>query len=85
MKLESIKEIGLSVVSGQVDVIFSTDVSESNELRSALGIVDKYKKAAFTVIKEEKGLNPKESDWHMVSYCVKNNKIIVSIKDGMAG
>lgn len=81
MKLESTKNVPLTMVSGQVDVTISVDKSEADELRAALKVVDRYNKFAFNSLK----CDPRKSDWHMVSYRVKNNRVILSIQDGMAG
>jgi hypothetical protein len=85
MKFKELKAIGLSAVSGQIDVTLAADATECHELRAALAVVDKYKKAALKAIREEKNQNPMNADWHMISYCVKGDKVIVSVKDGMAG
>lgn len=81
MKVESVKDVFQGAVSGQVDVTLAIDQSEANELRQALKIVDKYKKVAVAAL----AVNPTESEWHMVTYSVKNDKVIVHIKDGMIG
>lgn len=80
-----LKVIPLSVVAGQNDVSIALESGEAVKLREALALIEKYKKAAFKAIKEETGNCPTDSDWHNVEYVVKNDKIIVKVKDGMAG
>ena len=72
-------------VVGEVSVSFDIDSIEAKELRDALAIVDKYKKAAIKAIKEETKEDPTTSDWLEVHYQVKNNMVFVLIKDGMCG
>jgi hypothetical protein len=84
MKIENIKELP-GIVSSQTDVILILDSKEeAQKLRDALAVVDRYRKVAFKALKD-KHIEPERSDWYSVSYCVKNDKVIVSIKDGMAG
>lgn len=85
MKLEEVKTHIMSAVSNKTDVIISVDYEESQKLRDALAFIEKYKKLAFQAFKEKKKYFPNKSDWHMVSYGVKNDKVIVSIEDGMTG
>ena len=67
------------------NLVFSISNAESNELRDALAVVDKYKNAAIFVVKSKKKYDVRTSDWHMVDYCVKDDVVIISVKDGMAG
>lgn len=85
MKTESVKDVFQGAVHGQSDVILLIDSNEAKDLRAALAVVDKYKKAAVDAFKKEKKYDPKESEWHMISYAVKNDRVIVSIMDGMIG
>ena len=81
MKINSVKTISVSAVSGRVDVDMEVSREQAQELRNALMVVDSYKKNAFKAIEND----PTKSDWHMVEFCVKNDKVIVSVTDGMAG
>lgn len=85
MKFNSLQERSCTAVSGTVNVTIDTTSEESQKLREALAIIEKYKKLAFEHFKKEKKYAPTDSDWHMISYAVKNDKTIVSITDGMAG
>ena len=81
MKCENIKDDYSGAVSGKVEITFSVDKAESDELQAALAIVEKYKKAAIAVMEH----NPQLSEWHMISYKIKEGKLTVSIEDGMVG
>lgn len=85
MKLETTRLVQSSAVRDRVDVTFSVIKDEANELRKALSIVQKYEKEAIDAIREDKKGNPRLSDWAQVSYCVKNDQVIVSVEHGMAG
>ncbi len=85
MKFESIKRAWDGAVSGQVDVTLTIDKAEARQLKDALALVRKYDQAAFKAMESEFKQEPETSDWCMVSYCIKNDKVIVSVKDGMAG
>lgn len=85
MKFNSLEERSCTAISGTTNVIIDTTVEESQKLREALAVVEKYKKLAFEHFRKEKKFSPTDSDWCMVSYAVKNDRVIVSIVDGMAG
>lgn len=85
MKILEIQDVFQGAVSGQMDVSIALEPGEAAKLREALALIQKYEKAALKAIKEEKKYSPAESDWHNIQYAVKNDRIIVKIKDGMAG
>jgi len=86
MELESIEHGQSSAVCGLTNVSIKITKEESAELRSALAIVQRYEKTALRAIHQEHKYNPtKDSDWCEIAYSVKNDKVIVSIRDGMAG
>lgn len=85
MNILEVKAVPLSVVASQNDVSIALEVGEAPKLREALALIEKYKKAAFKAIREETGNCPTGSDWHNLEYAVKNDRIIVKVKDGMAG
>jgi len=58
----------------------SSSPEEMAELRRALAIVDRYKKAAMTEAKAGK-----DADWTMIGYAVKTDCVLVTITQGMAG
>lgn len=86
MKIESIENGPGSAVWGLTNISIGITREESEELRAALAIVQKYEKAALKAIQSNRKCNPaKDSDWCEISYSVKNDKVIVGIRDGMAG
>lgn len=85
MKILEIKDVFQGAVSGQTDVSIALEQGEAVKLREALALIQKYEKAALKAMREEKNYSPTESDWHNIQYAVKNDRIIVKIKDGMAG
>jgi hypothetical protein len=85
MKILEIKDAFQGVVSSQTDVSIALEPGEAAKLRDALALIQKYEKAALKALKQEKGYSATESDWHNIQYAVKNDRIIVKIKDGMAG
>ena len=85
MHIIEVKAVPLSVVVGQNDVSIALESREAVKLREALALIRKYEKAAFKAIKEEIGYCPTDSDWHNVEHVVKNDRIILKVKDGMAG
>lgn len=82
MKFESAKNVFQGAVHGQVDVSLSLEPGEAQSLRTALALVHRYEKAALDAVCDNKieGVqhpDPRTSEWHMVSYAVKNDKVIV--------
>ena len=80
-----ISDVFQSVIWSETDVSIALKPGEAENLRDALALIQKYEKAAFKAIKDKTGNCPTESDWYNVQYAVKNDRIIVKIKDGMAG
>ena len=85
MKLEKIERGPGSVVWGLTKVSLGITNEQAAELRKALEIVQRYQKAGCQAYRHEYKHDPKDSDWCEFSYAVKNDKVIVSIRDGMAG
>ena len=54
---------------------------DMEELRLALAVVDRYKKAALQAIRTRE----KDADYTMVEYAVKNDCVIVKVRQGAAG
>ena len=79
MKLKSIKTVSEGAVSGQKDVVIEVSKEQADELRQALKTVDKYRLFALKETKEE------ASDWTMTDFAVKNNLVIVSVRQGACG
>lgn len=86
MKIEKIERVQDGVIWGSTDIHIEITKEESDELRAALAVVRKYEKAALQEITLKNKYNPaKESDWCEISYATKNDRVIVNIRDGMAG
>jgi len=86
MKLESVERGPGSVVWELTNISIGITREESEELRAALAIVQKYEKAALQAVRAKHKYNPaKDADWCEIAYSVKNDKVIVGIRDGMAG
>lgn len=85
MKTEKIERLPGSVVWGLTKVSLGITNEQAAELRKALETVQRYQKAAIQAYKHEYKHDPKESDWCEFAYAVKNDRVIVSIRDGMAG
>ena len=81
MKATLEKTIG-GVVWGEKHFSIPIDTVEANKLREALGLLNKHEKVA---LREYKYNPKKESDWCEIGYAVKNDKVIVIVRDGMAG
>ena len=74
------------VVWGKYQVSIDISPEKADELRQALKIVQNYEKIALEAFKGKLKFNPKkESDWCEIEYSVKNDKVLVIIRDGMAG
>lgn len=80
MKIDNVKECWSGAVSGRDEVTFTATKAETDELRSALAIVDKWRKQALKQIPSAKG-----ADWTMLTYAVKTNKVIVGVESGACG
>ena len=72
-----VSSIWQGAVCGEHQVAIDISREQADELRKALSIVQKYEKMALAVYKE--------SDWCEIDYSVKNDKVLVLIRDGMAG
>jgi hypothetical protein len=80
MKVDSVKQCWSGAVNGRDEVTFTATKAETDELRSALAIVDKWQKQALKKVPSAKG-----ADWTMVTYSVKTDKVIVGIESGACG
>lgn len=76
-----VNTIHTSAVAIKEEVIIDLPKEECDALRKALGIIGKYRKLALQCA----GHKDKNSDWTMVGYSVKNDKIIISVEYGMCG
>ena len=74
-----------NVCHSQHSVSIPAYAEEADELRQALKLIQYYEKLALKEIETHTGLSPVTSDWHSIEYCVKNDQVIVIVKDGMIG
>ena len=79
--MATVKTIFDGAVSGEKEIVIDITQAQAKELRDALEIVQDYEEQALKAAKVSK----KESDWVMVSYAVKNDKVIIRVKDGACG
>lgn len=79
--MTTVKKIFSGPVSGELEVTIGITKEQADELKQALAVVQRYEKQALKAAKVSK----KESDWVMLSYAVKNDKVIVNIQDGACG
>jgi hypothetical protein len=69
-----------SAVYGEYDVTFSISKEESNELKKALAVIDKYEKAALEELKETAG-----GDLRTFRYFLRSNSVIIKVSEGAIG
>ncbi len=81
----SVEKVNVSVVSSQTNITIPIILSEAQELRYALKTIERYNKIGLKHFKIKNKYDVKKSDWYTIEYCVKNDKLIISIVDGMAG
>lgn len=55
--------------------------TQTNELRQALAVVDRWKKRALAAV----GHKEKDADWTMVGYAVKTDRVIITVESGACG
>lgn len=85
-----LKNILNSAVWAEDHVEIEISPEEANDLRQALKTIQKHKEVAIKAYKSHNGYSPERdhkdpSHWCEFDYCVKNDKIIVIIRNGMAG
>ena len=86
MNIESIQRTKSAVVSSEHCVSVAVTNENAAELRNALEVVDRYKKAAMQALTHKLKFNPeKDSDWCEVRFGVKNDRVLVYVESGMAG
>lgn len=81
MKVKESKSLFHGSVCDEDEVVIETSEEESDELRKALRVVDKYRLASLNKIKYHYA----DQDWTMVEYDVKNDKVTVKIIRGACG
>lgn len=65
----------------EVTLVPPKGTEDTTGLRLALAEVDRYKREALKALK----LNEKDADWMMVEYAVKNDCVVVTVKQGACG
>lgn len=65
----------------EVTLVPGTEDGDTEKLRLALALVDRYKKAALRALKTSE----KSADWTRIEYAVKNDCVVVTVDQGMAG
>ena len=65
----------------EVTIVPEKGLEDTNELRLALALVDRYKKMALQALKTTE----KQADWTMIEYAVKNDCVVVTVDQGMSG
>lgn len=73
------KSIHNGPVSREDEITIPISKSEADVLRESLKDIDKYRKIANTKV------TTKFSDWSQFEYCVKNDRVIVTVKQGACG
>lgn len=81
MKVKSSKQVYDGPVNGTWEVSFEITEDEEKELKNALAIVDKYKRAANKSAKHK----VKNADWTEHHFNVKKNEVNVVIECGACG
>jgi len=81
MKAEEVIKEYDGAVRGRRKVVVSATKQETDELRAALAVVDKFKRVALQAAK----VKEKDADWTMLEYAVKTDRVIVTIEDGACG
>lgn len=72
---------GAISVKREVTLVPEDLKKDTDELRLALALVDRYKKAALRALKTTE----KTADWTMIEYSVKTDCVIVTVDQGACG
>lgn len=83
MKTRDVREINSSAIHVKMEVTLVPDegIEDTNELRTALATVHRYKKAAMRAL----SLTEKDADWTMIGFSVKNDCVVVTVEQGACG
>ena len=85
MKCE-VKKVYNGAVSGTDEVtILLPDPSESEVLRQALAVVQKYQDAATKATRIRVHGKDPNCDWVMFNFAVKNDKVVITVASGSCG
>jgi hypothetical protein len=85
MKCE-VKKTYYGVVSATYEVTFPlADQSESEELRQALAVVQRYQETAAKAVDVRVHSKDPNCDWVMFEFAVKNDKVVVTVESGACG
>lgn len=81
-----ISRVRSTAVSTTIAVEISIDTQQAEELRRALAVVDKYRKQAIQAVHHYEKHHPvRDADFCEIEYGVKNDKVVITVKSGMAG
>ena len=81
MKFDKIISNSQGPVGGQAEIVFSLSSKEFKELSIALYVIELYKEYACKQLTHD----PLSSDWCMFDFKLENNKVTITVKDGMSG
>lgn len=85
MKCE-VKKAYYGVASSTYEVTFPlADQSESEELRQALAVVQRYQETAAKAVDVRVRSKDPNCDWVMFEFAVKNDKVVVTVESGACG
>ena len=81
-----VKNIYNGAVSRTREVtILLPDPKESEELRQALAVVQKYQDAATKATETRVHGKDPNCDWVMFNFAIKNDKVIITVESGSCG
>lgn len=81
-KPEILKErLGAVSCTWEIAIPFAEAEEQEAELRAALAVVQRYEKLAMRMAR----VKHKNADWTMVKMAVKNDKVLVTVQQGMCG
>jgi len=83
MKVRRIENIYNGPVNAKSKVILEITKEQSEELRQALKLIDRYKDEAIRALKYKAEI--KGADWNMFGYAVKNDCVVVEVQVGACG
>ncbi len=82
----TVENLYSGAVSCANEVTFSLEnVSESEELRQALAVVQRYQETAAKASFVRVYGNSPNCDWVMFDFAVKNDKVVVTVQSGSCG
>lgn len=80
-----IKNIYNNSVLGEDEVCITVSEQEAKNLKSALDLIEKYKKIGVETYKDRYKQEPEHADFCSYNYRVEDNKVFVIIQNGAVG